>query len=88
MSLRCTNCHAEINYYASHGEILWYECSCGLSWQMGSEKKPPIGIMPRKFWDEQRLQNLSAAINRYLCAGRLVPTEWINEYNELTKRLS
>ncbi|NRS20617.1 hypothetical protein HP398_29800 [Brevibacillus sp. HB1.4B] len=88
MSLRCSKCGTAVNYFAPYGTIVWWECGCGQSWKKGDEKKPPIGIMPRKFWDEQRIQDLAAAMGRYIAANRPVPSEWVEEYNELTKRLA
>lgn len=46
-------------------------------------KKPPLGIMPKRFHDEKRLGALSAAIERYVDAKCQVPLEWIIEYNQL-----
>lgn len=44
---------------------------------------PPLGIIPKKIWKEQRLGDLRDAIDRYLEANQRVPVEWIEEYNEL-----
>jgi hypothetical protein len=44
---------------------------------------PPLGIIPKKIWKEQRLGGLRDAIDRYLEANQRVPVEWIEEYNEL-----
>jgi hypothetical protein len=43
--------------------------------------KPPIGIIPKRLWDELRMANLEAAIYRYFDAGLKVPSEWIDEYD-------
>lgn len=45
--------------------------------------KPPLGLIPRKFWIEERIANISNAINRYLIANKPIPPEWIYEYNGL-----
>ena len=37
---------------------------------------------------EIRFVEVSAAITRYMEAGYKVPSEWINEYNELIVNLS
>lgn len=50
-------------------------------------EKPPIGIMPKWLWEEQRLHDLHSAIQRYLDVGMTVNPEWIEEYNELSKRI-
>ena len=48
--------------------------------------KPPLGIVPRKLWDEKRLTDLGDAIGRYMEAGEPVPQEWILELIDLSKR--
>ena len=88
MSWRCSNCGKELSYALQNGKLVWWECGCGNSWQQGSQSKPPIGLMPRKFWDEKRLNEVSSAIARYINACRPVPPEWIEEYNELVERLA
>ena len=45
--------------------------------------KPPLGIVPKFIWKEQRLMKLREAIDRYLDANKRVPIECIEEYNEL-----
>ena len=49
--------------------------------------KPPIGIMPKRFHDGQRLQDLANAINRRLCEPYEIPLEWVTEYNQLVEIL-
>jgi len=53
------------------------------------KKAPPIGIMPRRIWQEKRLQELQATIQRYRDEKREPEQEWIVEaYNlfvDLTK---
>ena len=51
-------------------------------------KKPPMGIMPRWLWDEKRQEELTAAMCRFFEVGRPVPAEWVDEYNELSEKLS
>ena len=48
--------------------------------------KPPLGIMPRKLWDEKRMVDLVDASRRYKKAGMDIPTEWQEEYAELVTR--
>ncbi len=45
--------------------------------------KPPLGIKPKRIHDEERLEELTAAINRYKNTTFDIPQEWINERNEL-----
>jgi hypothetical protein len=48
-----------------------------------TEKKPPIGLMPRTIWVEktsrERLLQIADAMYRYGDAGRAIPLEWILE---------
>lgn len=46
-------------------------------------EKPPLGVMPRHIWDRKRQTELAEAMQRYLEAGKHIPKEWIDEYNEL-----
>jgi len=50
-------------------------------------KKPLLGVKPRSIHDEQRAEELSGAIMRYIQANRRIPTEWLEEYNELLKKM-
>jgi hypothetical protein len=51
--------------------------------------KPPLGLEPRRIWQEKRLQELQRAIQRFRDAAVAVPREWIEEaydlFVELTK---
>jgi hypothetical protein len=43
--------------------------------------------MPRYIWELQRLEAIKEAVDRYVKAKKLIPAEWIEEYNELVGRL-
>jgi len=45
--------------------------------------KPPISLIPKRIFMEQRLENVYAAILRYQDARMQVPKEWNDEYEEL-----
>jgi hypothetical protein len=45
--------------------------------------KPPIGIMPKHIWQENRFMEVCSAITRYYNASLPIPIEWVEEYNEL-----
>ena len=50
-------------------------------------RKPPLGVKPRHIHDEERRQDLAGAIARYIENREMaLPIEWVNEYNELTRR--
>lgn len=50
--------------------------------------KPPLGLTPRWLMDEKRQTEILAAIDRFGEAGKPIPAEWIEEYNEIVERLS
>lgn len=54
---------------------------------MNKYEKPPIGIKPRFIHDEQRFEELRQCIHRYLSAGLPINKDWIEEYNELSKKI-
>lgn len=51
-------------------------------------EKPPLGVMPRKLWEEkvgrERTAALLGAIERFTRASRTIPEEWIVELRSLT----
>lgn len=47
--------------------------------------KPPLGLIPKKFHDENRLFQIIEAMDRYLHVKKSIPIEWLEEYNQLTK---
>ena len=49
-------------------------------------KKPPLGVIPRHLWDEERLEALNDAIYRYNSAGMVPHIEWLQERDELERR--
>lgn len=53
---------------------------------LAAKPKPPLGVMPRDIWDRKRQEELAEAMERYLEAGMKIPTEWLEEYNEISDR--
>jgi hypothetical protein len=49
--------------------------------------KPPPGLTPRFIADEERLREVADAINRYREDGRKVPFQWLDEYDELCRKV-
>lgn len=49
--------------------------------------KPPLGVIPKKYWQQQvntsRVIDLARAIKSYAEEGLPVDPEWVKEYNEL-----
>lgn len=48
-----------------------------------SIQAPPIGLMPKRIWDEKRCEAILGAIEKYKQAGKQIPTEWIIELASL-----
>jgi len=46
-------------------------------------RKPPIGLMPRFIWKQERIYDIVMAIDRYTTSRTPVPLEWVEEYNEM-----
>lgn len=48
--------------------------------------KPPLGVMPRKFWEEvkkrERASEILEAVARYVLAGKTPPIDWLLELND------
>lgn len=51
------------------------------------KQKPPLGVMPRKIWLENRLEELRAAISRYEAENRKVAVEWRIEEATISREL-
>ena len=49
--------------------------------------KYPMGIEPQWVHDEQRYSDLVGVIERYLKGGHPIDPLWIQEYNELHKKI-
>ena len=49
--------------------------------------KPPLGIEPRFILRDKRIREIRWAITRYMESKQSIPTEWIEEYNQLVKEL-
>jgi len=47
----------------------------------------PLGAIPRFIVKERRINDLKAAFSRYMDANYPIPQKFIDEYNELVKRL-
>jgi hypothetical protein len=98
ISLNCPDCNAKIKIKnVRAGQIISCEsCRCKIKFtdygynRLAFDKweepaKPPLGLMPKKIHNELRLNDIVAAIVRYMNNKEQIPEEWIKEYNELTK---
>ena len=47
--------------------------------------KPPLGLTPKWIIQTERYYEICGAISRYYNAGKKIPIEWIEEYNELVE---
>lgn len=68
------------------GKLTFNDCRylAGLPEELEQPTKPPLGVMPRDIWNRKRQKELADAMQRYLEAGKSIPREWIDEYNELS----
>lgn len=49
------------------------------------DRKPPLGIMPRREWDRRRLLEIIEGIVRYNNNGRSIPGDWLEEARQILK---
>jgi hypothetical protein len=49
--------------------------------------KPPLGLMPRQMWLENRRDDIYDAIARYRAAGKDVSRDWLNELLDLDNEM-
>jgi len=47
--------------------------------------RPPLGIAPKWYLDERRIDEIWCAIGRYIAANKKIPAEWFTELNSLLK---
>lgn len=76
--LKCDLCR---KFYTSNGKPMHVDENI-----LAAKPKPPLGVMPRDIWDRKRQEELAEAMARYLEAGMKIPTEWLEEYNEISDR--
>jgi hypothetical protein len=50
------------------------------------DKKPPLGLMSKTFWEERRILDIIEAIDRYIGAGKSIPRDWVDEFNDLIQK--
>lgn len=50
--------------------------------------RPPLGIMPKRFWQLDRQREIVSALSRYLEAGKPLPLDWIEELLRLTQEVA
>ncbi|CAB4192901.1 hypothetical protein UFOVP1244_122 [uncultured Caudovirales phage] len=46
------------------------------------KSRPPLGIKPRNYWVNERVDEIHAAIRRYVVAEKRIPDKWIIELSE------
>lgn len=51
-----------------------------------TQEAPPIGLMPRYIWDAKRMNEIEAAMERFIQARKRIPIDWLDEYIELQNR--
>jgi hypothetical protein len=48
--------------------------------------KPPEELIPKEVHKQQRMDDIRAAIKRYMYSRQPIPIEWVKEYNEIVKQ--
>lgn len=48
--------------------------------------KPPIGLLPKKIWLENRVKEINEAIKRYIDSNVSIDPNWIQERNEILEQ--
>jgi hypothetical protein len=43
-------------------------------------------LKPQRFHDEERMESITKAAQRYMESGKQIPHEWIKEYAELCEK--
>jgi hypothetical protein len=49
-------------------------------------QRPPEGLKPKRFHDEERFEEICKAIKRYQEANKKVPIQWHYEYNDFVSQ--
>lgn len=52
-----------------------------------SKVKSPVGLVPENIWLSERLFDIKKAVERYMNENFTIPLKWIEEYNDLVKKI-
>lgn len=72
------------------GEIYfpdWWASGLPVAEGIQKSSRPPLGLIPRFIRDEQRRDEVLAAMTRYAEANKTIPGEWAEELKEIVERL-
>lgn len=61
------------------------EQQCAIHGVSNSVARPPLGLVPKLVRQKERYYEVCGAIARYYDAGKKIPIEWVEEYNELVE---
>ena len=61
------------------------EKQCAIHDVSNSAVRPPLGLVPKWVRQKERYYEVCGAIARYYDAGKKIPIEWVEEYNELVE---
>lgn len=75
------------DFTAKNSDEILYTAQDGSVISFGA-KKPPLGVIPRYLHEENRRESLARAITSFTEAGLEISPEWVEEYNELTKKIA
>ena len=51
------------------------------------KEAPPLGVMPRNYWIENRVDDIHEAMERYRRYKYIIPVEWVEELAEHLRTL-
>lgn len=90
----CHGCDEQMGARYVHQASGWWYCEICAKTLKGhfvritiNRPKPPLGVMPRRIWQEQRVAELVGAIGRYALAGKDAPPEWMWEINVIVRAM-
>lgn len=66
-----------------NGQCTWPDNNGQKPCEKASVEKPPLGLMPKKLWDAQRMRDIYDAMERYAAAGKAVPLAWVQELRRI-----
>jgi DNA-directed RNA polymerase subunit RPC12/RpoP len=93
----CMNCKGHVIYQNGRDGHRCNQCGgmlkpidkgskSDMTFKYNLDRLVPLGIEPKWVHRSRRLSELSKVIERYIKEGFTVPTEWIEEYNELNEK--
>jgi hypothetical protein len=84
-NLKNKNLYLQSLLYLDKNDDLENEKQCDIHDVSNSVVRPPLGLVPKFVRQKERYYEVCGAIARYYDAGKKIPIEWVEEYNELVE---